>query len=228
MDNLISSEKKLTVGERYRSIRVAVHRSNDQDLEIFSMRCDDLIVNYIQHIRAVWEHILNGDSDVISKMDHAAVRALELTCLKISHNDARVIAKHHISELLNDRQRDLVRKRVSEVDTLIPSFRSLFEDLNYLELLVNALKKLHRPRKWEGCLRDSLECINENSDRAWRELFLYAMRNYYRIHTPPFRNSCLLKVGVPGNLNGLISEANEAQLSYFARYAYRLGFRNIW
>ena len=53
------------------------------------------------------------------------------------------------------------------------------------------------------------------------------MRNFYRIHAPPVRDSTL-KAGKPRDLDGLISEANEAQLNYFARYAYRLGFRNIW
>ena len=72
-----------------------------------------------------------------------------------------------------------------------------------------------------------IDTDTRSADRAWRELFLYSMRNFNRIHAPPVRDSSL-KAGKPSDLNGLISEVNEAQLNYFARYAYRLGFRNIW
>ena len=82
-------------------------------------------------------------------MDYPSVQVLELACPKMSENDARMINQRSFGTFLNGQQQDSVKERVFEIDTFILSFRSLFEDLNYLELLVNALKKLHRHKKEE-------------------------------------------------------------------------------
>lgn len=191
---------------------------------------EQLLMNYSRHMKSIWEYILNSDPEIMRKMDRSSVQVLELLCPKISDSDARTVNQSLIGISLNEQQQALVKRRAFEIDTLIPSFRSSFEDLNYLELLVNALKKLHRPKKSEYSFYCSLQCINTNpqaADRAWRKLFLYSMRNHYRIHAPPVRDSSL-KAGEPDDLNRRISEVNEAQLHHFARYAFYLGFRNIW
>ena len=41
--------------------------------EIFAKRCNDLIGNYLQHIKSVWGYILNEDAQLIKKMDHTCV-----------------------------------------------------------------------------------------------------------------------------------------------------------
>ena len=89
-------------------------------------------------------------------MDYPSVQVLELTCPKMSDSNARMINQRSFGTFLNGRQQDSVKERVFEIDTFIPSFRSLFEDLNYLELLVKALKKLHRPKIGEYSFRRSL------------------------------------------------------------------------
>ena len=127
-----------------------------------------LCINYSQHIKSIWEHILNGDPETMSKVDYESVQALELACPKISDGDARMINRHApIGRLLDEQQQDVIKGRLFKIDTLIPTFRSLFEDLNYLELLVNALQKLRRPSKWEHSLRSSLACVNPDAERAW-------------------------------------------------------------
>lgn len=166
----------------------------------------------------------------MGKMDCPSVRVLELACPRMSESEAQTINKSSIGRSLNEQQRNSVKGRVLEIDTVIPTFGSFLEDLKYLELLVNALKKLHGPKKSESSFRRSLQCIHmdtQAAERALRELFLYSMRNYYRINAQPSRDSSL-KVGEPSDFDGRISEVNEAQLNHFARYAYRLDFRNIW
>ena len=153
---------------------------------------------------------MNHDSDLFKSMSHDSMQILELTCPKASARDA---------ESLSKLQQDLVRRRALEVDTLIPSFRSLFNDINYLELLVNTIKKLHRPQKGESSLLQSLDYNHgfQNADGAWQKLFLYVMRNCYRIRAPPTRDT-VLKPGDSINLEGQRSEADEAQLNHFAMY----------
>lgn len=75
-------------------------------------------------------------------MDYNSGGVLELTCLKASASDAKRMNKRFFSRLLSKEQQDNVKGRALKVDTLIPSFCSFFRDLNYLESLVNAIKKL--------------------------------------------------------------------------------------
>lgn len=126
----------------------------------------------------------------------------------------------------------MVRGRVLQIDTLIPTFRSLFKDLNYLEGMVNAIKQLYRPEIKETSLRHSLQCNlkdTREADTAWKKLFLYNMRNYYRIRGPPIR-STILKAFDPAGLEGCMSETDEARLYHFANYIYDIRFVNceLW
>ncbi len=142
----------------------------------------------------------------MKRMDYDSVRVLELTCPKASASDAQMMNERFLGRLLSKEQQDNVKGRALKVDTLIPSFYSFFRDLNYLEFLVNAIKKLHRPGRQKCSLRQSLRCVHTNTkqaDRAWRELFLYAMRNYY-INVQP--------------------KVEKAQLNHYAKYARDRGF----
>ena len=141
----LADDKKPSVGERYRSIRLSI--TGNQELEaclmsealhgndirkywslvsilesllpfkclwpdmrlstlhkIFAMRCDDLIVNYLQHIRAIWRYILDDDSHPIENMDYASVQILELTCPSMSESDAEMIRKSPICGSLSEQQ----------------------------------------------------------------------------------------------------------------------------
>lgn len=179
-------------------------------------------------MKIIWEHIFNGDRDIMKRMDYDSTQILELTCPKMSASDARTISQTPIGRHLSKEEQYMIRNRSLEIDTLIPTFRSLFKDLNYLEDLVNAIKQLHRPGRKKRSLRKEMRCIHKdsrNADTAWKELFLYTMRNYYRIRAPPIRD-LVLKASDPISLEGHISEADEAQLRHFAKYAFDLGFRN--
>ena len=160
----------------------------------------------------------------MSKTDHAFIKTVKLLCPRVSEDDGRMIKECEISKFLNERQRSLVKSRLLNLNTLIPSIHSLFEDLYYLELLVNALKMLHRLRAADPFCRVSFQFPAADarpSDKTWRELFLYAMRNHYRIHKSPGRD------GGSGDLN-LAPDINELQLNHFAAYAFRLGFKKLW
>lgn len=143
---------------------------------------------------------------------------LKLTCLKASVSDAE-----NISEL----QQNLIKRHTLEVNTLISSFCSLFNDINYLELLINTIKKLHHLKKVNSSLHESLNYIHsfQNADRAWKELFLYVMHNYYRIHAL-FTRDPVLKSDNSINLEDQMSEADKAQLNHFAMYAFALNFKH--
>lgn len=178
-------------------------------------------------MKAIWEHILDNDADMISKLDYNSVLSLELTCPRLSDSDAQALKNNHIGQSLTEQQQGILMTRVLEIDTLIPSFRSLFDDLNYLELLVNAIKKLRRPRKDELSIRESLRHKSSNKtlqEIAWRKLFLYTIRNYYRIHGPSSTETCLKPSGPLIDLDGQVSSTNAAQLYHFSRYASRSAF----
>ena len=104
----------------------------------------------------MWEYILNDDPEVMASwMDHKSVQTGELLCPRASEDDGRVVKRSVIGKCLHKQQRRLLRRRLLQIDTLIPSFRSLFEDLNYLELLVKTLKRLRRPTASERSLGSS-------------------------------------------------------------------------
>lgn len=161
----------------------------------------------------------------MANVDHTFVQIVELLCPCVSADDARIIKKKRIGKSLNAHQRRQVTRRLLQINTLIPSFRSLFEDLNYLETLVNTLKKLHRPSASEHSLSSSFQALTndgaESVDRSLRKLFLYCMRNHHRVHACPHDY---------GSDDAGISEmdVNEAQLNHFATYAYDQGFTKIW
>ena len=191
--------------------------------KIFAMKCDDLIVNYLQHVRAIWGYILDDDPHLIENMDYASVQILELTCPSMSESDAEMIRKSPICGSLSEQQRAEIESRILRIDTLIPSFRSLFEDLKYLEILVNALKRVHKPQRTADTLRSSLLfCTGDvrKADKAWRELFLYSMRNYYKFQTPLNRDS-ILEAGDASDLKSL-SDMHWVQLSHLGALASRL------
>ena len=96
---------------------------------------------------------------MVDKMDHSSVQIFELSCPRISDANARSLQKSKIGRFLIEEQQELLKRRILEIDTLIPSFRSLFDDLNYLEVLGNTIKKLHRPKLQEDSLCDSLQNI---------------------------------------------------------------------
>lgn len=159
-------------------------------------------------------------------MDSTSLKSLELTCPKVSTADAQQV-RRDLTNHLNG-EVDEVVGRVSEIDTLIPTFTSLFNDLNYLEDLVNTIKQLHRPNVREKSLRDSLRHIRKGSseeDAAWKNLFLYTMRNYHHIPIQSSRKT-LLKANSPIGLANQLSREDYAQFNHFARYAFHLGFKS--
>lgn len=159
-------------------------------------------------------------------MDFNSLKVLELTCPKISTVDAQQVKRDLTKHL--DRDLDEVVSRVFQIDTLIPTFTSLFNDLNYLEDLVAAIKQLHRPKVGERSLRDSLQHTQKGGseeDAAWKKLFLYVMRNYYQIPVQPSRRT-LLKANTPMDLANRLSGRDYAQLNHFARHAFHLGFKS--
>ena len=162
------------------------------------------------------------------RMDYNSAQILELTCPKMSASDARMISQRPIGRLLSNEEQERIRCRALEIDTVILTFRSLFKDLNYLKDLVKAIKQLQRPTRTTRSLRKDLRCIHQDTekvDRAWSEPFLYTMRNYYRIRAPLTRGR-VLQASDPVSLEGHVSEADEAQLNHFAKYAFNLGFRH--
>lgn len=83
----------------------------------------------------------------MNRIDYGSLQTLELTYPKMSASDAQTISENPINRLLSKAEQDVVKRRALEIDTLTLIFRLLFKDLNYLEHLVNAIKKLSRPGK---------------------------------------------------------------------------------
>ena len=74
------------------------------------------------------DYILDNDADMISKLDFKSVLSLELTCPSLSDGDAQALKGTHIGQSLTEKQRGMLMTQTLDIDTLIPSFRSLFDE----------------------------------------------------------------------------------------------------
>ena len=179
----------------------------------------------------------------MSQVDQATVQALELTAPQASRLDAQALRGQILSGKIfsgyTEAEREGVWIRLRQVEGLIPSLFTLFEDVKVLEAYADCVKRLIHlpPRK---TLSSTLQCIfvaNEERPQAiqvtesefvsrsvschdqvelgCRQLYAFAMRYSY---------------DVPKKLTGKnllarhILKADENLLNAFATLADRLGF----
>ena len=90
--------------------------------------------------------MLNQDKDAISKIDRATITTLELKASRALTIDADALRTQVLGEKIfntfSSKQRVGIWGRLQLIDCLISSLYTFFEDINYLQVLVDCLKWL--------------------------------------------------------------------------------------
>ena len=104
------------------------------------------ILHYLRHIKRVWSGLVQGNPNAMLKIDKATVEALQMRAPRASTTDAKMLRSQlragKIFRAFNDSEREDIWSRLQMIEGLIPSFYTLFRDVQYLEHCVNCVKRL--------------------------------------------------------------------------------------
>lgn len=163
------------------------------------------IIRYLENISQVWNEILNRDTPR-SAVDNQTVQQLELLAPAFSETDRDSV----ISLMSSDKifavvkelgVRQTILKNLLSIPTMIPSLRTLFENLKYIEPCCKILRQLAAPRKkytlrqelyaiWNRPVNLVLECgpndyrisprttKTDDFNIAYKSLWLFTFRNF--------------------------------------------------
>ena len=169
-------------------------------------------INYLEHIRKtfyrIFDKVLRGDKTALQGVDQVNVKAFELKARRYSKRDAQVLQGQLLSDqicsLFSQQEREAIRSELRSIDRLIPSLFTLLEDLKYLRVCADCLKRLVKVSR-RDTVRTALErkfpytdeagdqyvievadsTFVDRSGRAvgrfdlgYRHLWLFAMRDY--------------------------------------------------
>ena len=81
--------------------------------KMFSLKCDELFVNYVRHVKSICEYFL-GYTETISQVDHKSVETLETLCLGSSEDDRSIVQRSTLGKHLDNRRRRLLNIDCSE------------------------------------------------------------------------------------------------------------------
>src|SRR6186713_3303299 len=113
--------------------------------------------SYLGHIATIWEAIASGYSPML--VDSLTVRNLELSAPGISEFDAAHVANLMdegmiFPSLQNRDARQAILTSIQSIRCMIPSLRTFFEDLKYLEpcslILKSLLGRSETRPLWDG------------------------------------------------------------------------------
>ncbi|CAI6337035.1 unnamed protein product [Periconia digitata] len=148
---------------------------------LLALKCDEEMIRYLKHIKWVWDAILSCGN---TKLDGSVVNALtveklELLCPKYSQSDKKTILQLMEENVLFPSVRDAeVRRKlfmnICSSPVLIPSLRTFFETLKYLEPICEAMKQLIG-KKTRGTIRQNLA----DSFRLPERMIVQSMENCY-------------------------------------------------
>ncbi len=202
------------------------------------------MLNYLRHILAIWNRVLSGAPK--SAVDGPTVRNLELLAPAVSAQDLKIVQDRMASKTafptISDQvTRDSIARNLANVSCLIPSLRTFFENLKYLEPCCGILKQLLQPKQ-KKTIRQAffashfrpaqliIECAENDrsvqsprssSEDRWlgyQQLWLYAMRHFPEMTDFPPRKE--LKKDKP-----VKKESNPALWHLLGSLAVDLGFR---
>jgi hypothetical protein len=92
---------------------------------------------------------VGGDKVAMGKIDHATVEALERMAPHASTADAECLRSKvlggKVFKAFNDNERGEIWRRLERVDGFIPSLTTFFEDVDYLEVVSDCVKRLTGP-----------------------------------------------------------------------------------
>jgi hypothetical protein len=206
------------------------------------------MITYLEHVEEFWSSLVGADTATMKKIDQDTVDNLQLLAPGKSRADKSiacglVLSGRAFSDF-SEAERRSIWSRLEVFDGLVPSLYTFFEDFKYLENCAQCVKRLFGPVNesiWntmkhmfhgspdieEECLIQTSECTvrhqragsAERLDLGYRQVWLYAMRNYTLM--PPD----------PKNDDDLLAKPNRAMADARTIYdladlARRLGFRS--
>lgn len=172
-----------------------------------ALRCDEEIKRYLRHIRTVWETMTMSNKDIQMMTDIDTVRLLQLRVPSLSRVDQSFIQGAMASGMLfprivDPKWREEILGAILSVDCLIPSLKTMHENLKYLEVGAKILKTIlisSNPRLTiHNALRSAWTCNGnvffENSegreylkkgysdeflwDIVYKQVWIWALRNF--------------------------------------------------
>ncbi|KAH7330033.1 hypothetical protein BKA65DRAFT_404486, partial [Rhexocercosporidium sp. MPI-PUGE-AT-0058] len=201
--------------------------------KVISMGCKENAVHYLKGIKDVWSQIFRHDKQAMRMLDHATVKAVELTSPKHSKRDAEMLhgqlVNGQIFAAFNLQDREVIWSELSKIAGLITSFLSFFADINYLHACAYGMRHLVEPSPTQT-LCSALDAIffgaPEDWDLAYRLLWLYIMQNVTDLPPPselPLEETKTKRKRLAKARPGKV---DEVVLSNFAALAIRLGFKS--
>ncbi|KAI9708411.1 MAG: hypothetical protein M1828_002992 [Chrysothrix sp. TS-e1954] len=168
-----------------------------------NLRCDEELMHYLKHIGTIWRSIFGEHPGSI--LDGLIVDKLELLAPASASHDMSMVrdlmSKGLLFPAASLGTRNALLENISRVSGLIPSLRTFFENLKYLEPCSLILKQL-LPRKIRGTVRQAYErayvradplviqCSDgdfkrvdplgaqDNIALGYQQLWLFAMRHF--------------------------------------------------
>jgi hypothetical protein len=120
------------------------------------------MIRYLKHIKKTWDDVLRCGHITLpySVVDAVTVAKLETLCPRHSASDkdyvSAMMQDHVLFSLVEDRShRRALLENITNAPSLIPSLRTFFETLKYLEPICDTLKQLIGT-KMKGTIRRSL------------------------------------------------------------------------
>ncbi|PVH95424.1 hypothetical protein DM02DRAFT_690214, partial [Periconia macrospinosa] len=215
---------------------------------LLALKCDEEMVRYLKYIKHIWDRILGNtelDGSVVNKL---TVEKLELLCPKYSQLDRKTISQLMKDNVLFPSVRDAEVRRmlfanICSLPTLIPSLRTFFETLKYLEPICEIMKQL-LGKKTKDTIRKSLfgsfrlpermivqvmennymelkvlPSKKEAAKLAYIQLWAFCARHFNTLTScTPRKESDRKKPSIQG--------PNPVLRQRLAKFAYDLGFRN--
>ncbi|KOC13279.1 hypothetical protein AFLA70_368g000561 [Aspergillus flavus AF70] len=183
--------------------------------------CVEEMITYLKHIEQFWSSLVGADTAAMKKIDQDTVDNLQLLAPGKSRADKStacglVLSGRAFSDF-SETERKSIWSRLEVFDGLVPSLYTFFEDFKYLENCAQCIKRLFGPVNesiWntmkhmfhgspgleEDCLIQTSECTErlqradsaERLDLGYRQVWLFAMRNYTLMPTDPKNDDDLL------------------------------------
>ncbi|KAH6645739.1 hypothetical protein BKA67DRAFT_527046, partial [Truncatella angustata] len=131
---------------------------------ILAVKCEEEIINYLDHIYSVWFKLVSRDVSNLRRIDTETVKQIQLRCPRYSSRDAQFLKSHVEKGTLfpsfSDAERRTIWSELLSVDTIIPSLYTFFEDFKYLESCAGSFHHfLELPKHSSDTISSSLRSI---------------------------------------------------------------------
>lgn len=205
------------------------------------------MLNYLHYIKRTWTYILGDvDESLLEMTDDTTIRQLECLMPSQSKQDSQIVrnlmdTKAIFPRVTEAATRAKVLDNLLAVDVLIPSLRTFFENLKYLEPCAKIMRSLLTHKKIvsikqalsgsyfhpaDHCIEygpgDTRLHVRQQYDAdlasAYHTLWLFALRNFPQMTSTTPKKS-------PNGSRPVITEPNPAIWQEFGILAQDLGFR---